>query len=82
MRLVGGESPNEGRLEVCYFNHWGTVCDDNFGTEEAQLVCRELGFPQEGRLEIVPVTSNYNEVTHKNHPLELSNLSRERAWVP
>lgn len=48
MRLVGGDSPNEGRLEVCFFNHWGTVCDDNFGSVEAQLVCRELGFPEEG----------------------------------
>lgn len=48
MRLVGGDSPNEGRLEVCFFNHWGTVCDDEFGSVEAQLVCRELGFPEEG----------------------------------
>ena len=77
MRLVDGKSPNEGRLEVCYFNHWGTVCDDNFGTEEAQLVCRELGFPEEGRLEMVSVTSNCNKVTCKNHPSELSSLSRE-----
>ena len=77
MRLAGGESPNEGRLEVCYFNHWGTVCDDNFGTEEAQLVCRELGFPEEGRLETVSVTNNCNKVTRKNHPSELPSLSRE-----
>lgn len=48
MRLADGEAPNEGRLEVCFFNHWGTVCDDNFGNIEAQLVCRELGFPEEG----------------------------------
>lgn len=48
MRLTGGDTPNEGRLEVCFFNHWGTVCDDNFGNEEAKLVCRELGFPEEG----------------------------------
>ena len=48
MRLVGGETPNEGRLEVCFVNHWGTVCDDDFDAHEASLVCRELGFPEEG----------------------------------
>lgn len=50
MRLVGGEFPSEGRLEICYRGHWGTVCDDEFGSQEASLVCRELGFPSEGAL--------------------------------
>ena len=48
MRLVDGETPNEGRLEVCFVNHWGTVCDDSFGSVEASVACRVLGFPEEG----------------------------------
>ena len=50
MRLADGETKNEGRLEVCFFNHWGTVCDDHFGPEEAQVACRAAGFPAEGTL--------------------------------
>jgi len=38
IRLVSG-----GRVEVRHNSEWGTICDDNFGVEEARVVCRELG---------------------------------------
>ncbi|XP_061402940.1 uncharacterized protein LOC133338851 [Musca vetustissima] len=43
-RLEGGRSKNEGRLEIFYRGEWGTVCDDDFGQKEAQVVCNSLGF--------------------------------------
>ena len=49
IRLVDGETSNEGRLELCFNNHWGTVCDDDFDSVEAALVCRLLGFKEEGK---------------------------------
>ena len=48
-RLVGGPSQNgrTGRVEIRHKGVWGTVCEDNFSTEEAKVVCRMLGFPSE-----------------------------------
>lgn len=44
IRLVSGSTPYEGRLELCADNIWSTVCDDNFGANEAAVVCGQLGF--------------------------------------
>lgn len=43
LRLVGGASDREGRVEVLYKGQWGTVCADNFDQFEATVICRMLG---------------------------------------
>lgn len=42
VRLAGSDSTNEGRLEVCINDQWGTVCDDSWDERGANLVCRMI----------------------------------------
>ncbi|KAI8514189.1 scavenger receptor, partial [Branchiostoma belcheri] len=44
VRLRGGDGYSYGRVEVYYNGQWGTVCHDRFGTQEARVICLELGF--------------------------------------
>ncbi|KPP56758.1 hypothetical protein Z043_125592, partial [Scleropages formosus] len=52
VRLVGADSPWEGRLEVYHAGDWGSVCNQNWTELHAQVVCRQLGF--RGRAEVTP----------------------------
>ena len=48
LRLFGGSTTKEGRLEMCMNRAWGSVCDSLgiFSRDEAKVACRQLGILQ------------------------------------
>ncbi|PIK40297.1 hypothetical protein BSL78_22852 [Apostichopus japonicus] len=48
IRLVGGNTDNEGRLEIRKNSGpWGMVCDDSWTFENAFVACKMLGYRQD-----------------------------------
>ena len=41
---MDGRNQSEGRVEICAFDVWGTVCDDSWDDRDARVVCRQLGY--------------------------------------
>ena len=44
IRLEGGRSLYEGRVEICRNQRWGSVCDNSWTNVDATVVCRHLGY--------------------------------------
>ena len=43
--LVGGSVVYEGRVEIFRDNSWTTVCDDGWDSTDADVFCRQIGYP-------------------------------------
>ncbi len=45
MRLVG-DLASAGHVDIYHNGHWGSVCDGGWDLDEAQVVCRQMGFSE------------------------------------
>ena len=48
VKIIGGLNETEGRVEVCLGGSWGGICEDSWTYEDAQVVCKQLGYPYTG----------------------------------
>ncbi|XP_022088508.1 neurotrypsin-like isoform X2 [Acanthaster planci] len=48
VRLVGGDSETEGRVEILFNGQWGSVCSTGWDAADASVVCRQLGLYGQG----------------------------------
>ena len=69
LRLAGGSSDLEGRVEVFHNGRWGTVCDDLWDDRDAAVVCRQLGY--QGGTAVVGFPRRFREGTG---PIYLDNV--------
>ena len=60
LRLVGGPSASEGRVEVCINETWGTICDNSWSTNDANIVCGQLGYLSRGSISVLHNTLDSN----------------------
>lgn len=52
VRLVEGTTSNEGRVEVCISQVWGSACystEDPWEVNTTKVMCRQLGFLELGK---------------------------------
>ena len=47
VRLVDGNSTFEGRVELCTQGLWGAITTSGWSSNDAEVVCRQLGLPWE-----------------------------------
>lgn len=68
VRLVGnGDRQNVGLIEVKVFDKWGRICGDRIGMNEANVFCREAGYPL-GAVEVKMNNDYQSQVSVGDHP--------------
>ena len=50
IKMTGGNTQYEGRVELCYGGNWGLICPLYWSNNDAKVVCRQLGYPTIGTL--------------------------------
>ncbi len=59
VRLVGGPSEDEGRVEYCAGGRWGTVCNSMWDLTDVAVVCGQLNFQAFGKWKKLSTAHRY-----------------------
>ena len=43
---ISGSTSSTGRVEIFYNDQWGTICDHGWDMNDANVLCKQLGFYQ------------------------------------
>ena len=73
VQLAGNNRPNQGRVEIYQYGKWWTVCDDSFGTSDAQVVCRMMGYSSRYRYRVMATQTIHGVLlpyTGKSHTVK------------
>ncbi len=69
---MDGANATLGVVQVCMNNAWGSVCNNRFGTNDASVVCRELGFSSTGARSLTDASNRFN---HSSGPVFLDHVN-------
>ena len=67
VRLVDGIVPYQGRVEYCRIGRWASICSYysyRWGSREAAVVCRQLGYPSAGSLQFFCIFILLTHILH------------------
>ncbi len=57
--MANSDKEYEGRVEICFNNRYGTVCDDGWDNVDASVVCGQLGFQRKGQFQLLQTSCTY-----------------------
>ena len=70
VRLVASTFTSQGTVEICYENIWGSVCSTSWDSNDASVVCKQLGY--NGKIAVIEL-AHMNDFLNAGTSLAYSN---------